>query len=78
MKNNHFDDLFRRIDETAELLESTQQMNFSKWSILGIPIWSAADGASSRNSYKSEVDYFIKWLSDRIEWMMYFYYLRRL
>ena len=69
VKRNYFDALFRRIDDTAELLERSQQMNFSKWSILGISVWPNAEGASSRNTYKSEVDYLKDWLTSRIEWM---------
>ncbi|MCL2099517.1 MAG: CotH kinase family protein [Oscillospiraceae bacterium] len=64
-----FDDMFALIDSTAELLERSQALNFTRWPIMGINIWPNDTGAASRRTYAEEVDYFKEWLTERIEWM---------
>jgi len=60
---------FDRIDETAKLLEKSQQMNFAKWRILGVYVWPNAGNVQERATYASEVEYLKNWLTERIEWM---------
>ena len=69
VKANHFDRMFDLIDNTAERLEFTQQMNFARWPILGINVWPNPPGASGRSTFQSEVDHLRNWLTARIEWM---------
>jgi hypothetical protein len=69
VKRVHLDNMLARIDRTARMLERPQQMNFTRWPILGVGIWPNAAGAGSRNTYQSEVDYFKNWLTARIEWI---------
>ena len=69
VKKNLFDKTFARIDETAELLEKSQAMNFAKWKILGVYVWPNAGNVSERDTYEKEVAYLKDWLSARIEWM---------
>ena len=69
VKNNYFSALFKRIDDTAQLIERSQQMNFAKWPILGVYVWPNAGNVTSRNTYKSEVEYLKDWLTQRIAWM---------
>ena len=70
IKNNgYFDVFFKRIDDTAAILEKSAEMNFAKWKILGKYVWPNAGDVSSRRTYQSEVDYLKEWLRLRIEWM---------
>lgn len=69
VKANHFDKMFKLIDNAAKLLEKSQGMNFSKWAILGVSIWPNDAEAASRKTYQQEVDYLKDWLIARIEWM---------
>ena len=69
VKANYFDRMFALIDSTAERLEISQQVNFTRWPILGVSVWPNPPGASSRTTFQSEVDYLKDWLTARIEWM---------
>ena len=73
LKNNgYFDVLFRRIDDTAAVLEKSAEMNFAKWSrLLGNYTWPNANNWWERTTYQSEIDYLKDWLRSRFEWMDY-------
>jgi len=67
--NGYFDVFFKRIDDTAKLLEKSAEMNFETWRILGKYVWPNAGDVSSRTTYQSEIDYLKEWLALRIKWM---------
>lgn len=70
VKNNgYFDVFFQRIDETAEYIKKSAEMNFQRWQILGIYVWPNAGNVWERTTYQSEVDFFKEWITLRIEWM---------
>ena len=64
-----FDNMFALIDSTAELLDKSQSMNFTRWPIMGFNVWPNDAGAASRRTYQAEIDYLKDWLNARIEWM---------
>ena len=70
-ENGYFDNLFKRIDETAKYLEKSAEMNFEKWPTLGIYTWPNANNWWDRTTYQSEVDYLKEWLKARFNWMDY-------
>ena len=69
MSNGYFDRFFRRIDETAAMLERSAAMNFQRWRILGTYVWPNAGNVWERTTYQSEIDYLKDWLTRRMEWM---------
>ena len=73
LKNNgYFDRFFQRIDDTAEYIRKSAEMNFQRWPILGVYVWPNASYIQpvwERTTYQSEIDYLKEWLRLRIEWM---------
>jgi hypothetical protein len=70
LKNNgYFDVLFQRIDDTAEKLRRSAEMNFARWPILGHYVWPNANNPWARTTYQHEIDYLKEWLTLRLEWM---------
>ncbi|MBN1479229.1 CotH kinase family protein [candidate division KSB1 bacterium] len=61
--------LFGIIDSLATYLNEAQQRNFTKWAILGVPIWRSTAGAAQRNTYQKEVDYMKDYLREHADWM---------
>lgn len=61
--------MFTWISDTEKLLGPSATENFDKWKILGKEIWPKVNGFETRTTYKSEVDYMVQWLHDRIDWM---------
>jgi hypothetical protein len=69
VRDNYFDDLYKLIDDTAELLDKSQVLNFKKWNILGVYVWPNAGNVAGRKTYQSEIDYLKDFLTKRIEWI---------
>jgi hypothetical protein len=57
------------IDSVASYLNEAQEHNFTRWPILGVPIWRSLPGAEERYTYQKEVDYMKEWLLSHLEWM---------
>ena len=57
------------IQEMADELCVSAEINFEKWDILGRYVWPNPNGYDVRTSYQSEVDYLVAWLGNRIAWM---------
>ena len=57
------------IDSVTAYLNEAQEHNFTKWPILGVPIWRSLPGAEERDTYQKEVDYMKAWLIKHLEWM---------
>lgn len=57
------------IQEMADALSVSAEINFKKWDILGRYVWPNPNGYDVRTTYQSEVDYLVAWLENRIEWM---------
>lgn len=69
IKGNQLPAMFSLINQTSSTLELSQRYNFEKWPVLGMDIWPNPDGWQDRITYDSEVDYFINWLTKRIQWL---------
>jgi hypothetical protein len=67
--NGYFDRALQRIDDTAEVLARSAEMNFERWPVLGRWVWPNAAGYRNRTTYQSEVDYLKEWLTARKEWI---------
>jgi hypothetical protein len=65
----YFERLFRRIDETADMLRRSAEMNFQRWPILGHYVWPNANNPWGRTTYQHEIDYMKEWLALRFEWL---------
>ena len=65
----HTDRLFTFIDSVTNYLNEAQGHNFSRWPILGVPIWRSLPGATQRDTYQKEVDYMKDWLEAHLVWM---------
>jgi hypothetical protein len=59
----------RRIDEMAALLEESAERNFNKWKILGILTNISPPGFRDRKTYQSEIDFLKDWLARRMAWI---------
>ena len=58
-----------RIQEQADAIRVSAQLNFCKWPILGTYVISSPRDFYTRWTYQAEVDYLTEWLSDRIAWL---------
>jgi len=67
--NGYFERFFKRIDETAVMLEKSAEMNFERWPILGKYVWPNANNPWDRTTYQSEIDYLKEWLTARFNWI---------
>ena len=67
--NGYFEVFFRRIDETAEKIKKSAEMNFLIWPVLGTYVWPNANEPWERTTYQSEIDYLKDWLTRRFEWI---------
>ena len=67
--NGYFDAFFKRIDDTAEMLEKSAKMNFERWNTLGKYDWPNGGNWWDRTTYQDEVDYLKDWLTARFKWM---------
>jgi hypothetical protein len=54
------------IDTTAARLDESQQMNFSRWPVLGVTLW---PNDFVGQTYQEEVDYLKTWLTNRLIWL---------
>ena len=61
--------IFAFIDSVASYLNEAQEHNFTRWPILGIPIWRSLPGAEDRDTYQKEVDFMKEWLIAHLSWM---------
>ena len=73
--------IFSLIDDWTELLNESQERNFSRWPILGLYIWpnpgypeSGSFGYSSPTSgaperWSGEIEYLKDFISERVQWM---------
>lgn len=66
VKRNHIDALLPFIDQTAVMLDASQQQNFQRWDILNSYVW---PNNVVLGSYPAEVAYLRNWLKTRIAWM---------
>ncbi len=57
------------IEQYAELLDEAQERNFERWPILGTYVWPNPDGYSERDTYRKEIDWMIRWVEARLEWL---------
>ncbi len=57
------------VDSIANYLSEAQEHNFTRWPILGVPIWRSLPGAEERDTYQKEVDYMKEWLIEHLAWM---------
>ena len=57
------------IQETADSISSSAELNFHKWQILGSFAWPNAPGFIKRKTYQSEIDYMVNWLNERFNWL---------
>lgn len=57
------------IQETADDIKVSAELNFVKWPILGKYVWPNASGFWKRRTYQSELDYLIEWLNKRYTWI---------
>jgi hypothetical protein len=57
------------IDSQATFLAKEQELNFSKWRILGSYVWPNEKRYINRKTYQSEIDYLKNFLIRRIEWL---------
>jgi hypothetical protein len=69
MDNGYFERALQRIDDTADMIRQSAEMNFARWPILGHWVWPNAAGYRERYTYQSEVDYLRDWLTHRLHWM---------
>ena len=53
----------------SELLSISARLNFTIWDTLGSFVAVDPDGYEERTTYQSEVDYFIEWTNNRLEWL---------
>lgn len=60
------DVLTAKVDEYAELLNQTQQLNFKRWNIM---LTKVHENPVIHGSYEAEVDNVRNYISQRIEWM---------
>ena len=67
--SGYFERFFKRIDDTADIIARSAELNFRRWDILGRYVWPNAGDVSQRTTYQSEIDYLKDWLRQRIEWM---------
>ena len=63
------DHILAFIDSVANYLSEAQEHNFSRWPILGVPVWRSLPGATERDTYQKEVDYMKAWLLAHLDWM---------
>lgn len=63
------DRIFSLIDSMANYLEEAQGRNFTRWPILGVPVWRSPSGAEERDTYQKEVDYMKTWLDLHLQWL---------
>ena len=68
-ENGYFDAFFKRIDDTAKMLEKSADMNFRTWDILGQYVWPNGNDWWNRTTYQDEVDYLKEWLTLRYKWI---------
>ena len=57
------------IDDKAEEIRVSAEMNFKRWDVLGRSISSDAPGYENRLTFQSEVDYLKTWIGKRLEWL---------
>jgi len=51
-------------------LQWSQQENFNRWQILGVPVWPGDDGVNELfNSYDDAVFSLKQWYEDRMDWI---------
>lgn len=56
------------IQNKADEIAHSADLNFKRWNILGIYVWPNAPGYEERKTYQSEVDYMTTWLTKRYKW----------
>ncbi|NCF93401.1 MAG: hypothetical protein GWQ05_20965 [Verrucomicrobiaceae bacterium] len=61
--------LAEQIKELTRELSESQERNFRKWQILGMPVWQNPRGVWKRQSHQAEVEWMKRWLFQRLEWM---------
>jgi len=66
LKTSFIPELMNSITTKKTLLESSQRLNFYKWSILDKYIW---PNAVITGSYEGEINYLSNWLEARINWI---------
>ena len=54
------------IDSCAQLLSEAQERNFTKWDILGTPVW---PNYYVGDTYEEEVEILKSWINGRIDWL---------
>ena len=57
------------IQNLAEEIKVSADLNFIKWSILGVYVWPNASGYEDRLTFQDEIDYMKFWLSERFTWL---------
>lgn len=54
------------IDSTAEYLQEAQEINFTRWPILGEYVW---DNPYWGDTYQEDLDYMKNWITERFDWI---------
>ena len=57
------------IQNLADEIKISADLNFMKWPILGSYVWPNPTGWGNRTTYQSEIDYMKNWLQDRYSWL---------
>jgi len=55
-----------KIDQFVTDLGEAQKRNFSRWNIIGIPVW---PNSFIGNTYEEEITFMKNWLAQRLNWM---------
>lgn len=63
----HTDTLMNEIDTMALILDEAKDRHFTKWSILGVPVW--ANPTPVASTYAGEINNMKTWLQQRLNWL---------
>lgn len=63
------DSVDMEIQNMADYISISANLNFIEWDILGKYVWPNAAGYEKRTTFQSEVDYMKKWLEKRYLWL---------
>jgi hypothetical protein len=56
-----------KIDELALVLDESQERHFTKWPIMGVPVW--ANPSPVATSYAGEINNMKNWIQQRMTWL---------
>jgi len=61
--------IFKLIDDTAAMIDRSQEENFNRWPIMGTYVWPSPDNLIKADTYEKQIDELKKWLEERYDWL---------